>query len=298
MILGDLIQDIAQRFDAAGLSYGHGTDNSWDEAVYLVLTVTGCADDEQELAYEVDPQIAGEISRIADRRITERRPLAYFLGRCQFMGYEFELQPDVVIPRSPIGYLLEDWPQSLQSRFFKAPSQVLRVVDVCSGCGCLGIIAAHNFPNAQVTLIELNAQAAELARRNVSYHALEARVSVVEGDALKVLAQLPAGWDLIISNPPYVDAADMAALPAEYRHEPVLGLAGGEDGLALVDGLLPLFLDQLDPDGLSLCEVGASEEAMRKKYAGLPLTWPELYDGGEGVFLLEGSARGSHTSLG
>ena len=298
MILGDLIQDIAQRFDAAGLSYGHGTDNSWDEAVYLVLTVTGCADDEQELAYEVDPQIAGEISRIADRRIMERRPLAYFLGRCQFMGYEFELQPDVVIPRSPIGYLLEDWPQSLQSRCFKAPSQVLRVVDVCSGCGCLGIIAAHNFPNAQVTLIELNAQAAELARRNVSYHALEARVSVVAGDALKVLAQLPAGWDLIISNPPYVDAADMAALPPEYRHEPVLGLAGGEDGLALVDGLLPLFLDQLDPDGLLICEVGASEEAMRKKYAGLPLVWPELYDGGEGVFLLEGSARGSHTALG
>jgi ribosomal protein L3 glutamine methyltransferase len=264
----------------------------------LVLTVTGRADDEQELAYKVDPQISGQISRIADRRIAERRPLAYFLGRCQFMGYEFELQPDVVIPRSPIGYLLEDWPQSVQSRCFKAPSQVLRVVDVCSGCGCLGIIAAHNFPNAEVTLIELNAQAAELARRNVAYHALEARVSVIEGDALKVMAQLPAGWDLIISNPPYVDAADMAALPPEYQHEPVLGLAGGEDGLALVDGLLPLFLDQLDPDGLLICEVGASEVAMRKKYAGLPLVWPELYDGGEGVFLLEGSARGSHTALG
>ena len=130
MILGDLIEAIAQRFEAAALSYGHGTDNSWDEAVYLVLTVTGCADDAEELGREVDAQAQQEIEHIAQRRITERQPLAYFLGRCQFMGYEFELQPGVVIPRSPIGYLLEDWPLSLQSRALADKTKVGRIVDL------------------------------------------------------------------------------------------------------------------------------------------------------------------------
>ena len=296
MTLGDLIQDIAARFETAGLSYGHGTDNAWDESVYLVVSVTGYADDEQELGREVAAQTQRQIVELADRRVAQRLPLAYLLGRCQFMGYEFELHPGVVIPRSPIGYLLEDWPHSLSSRLPQDRTQTRRIVDVCSGSGCLGIIAAHNFPNAEVTLIELDAQAAELARRNVLHHDLADRVSVAEGDALSVLAEMPAGWDLIISNPPYVDAADMAALPAEYLHEPVLGLAGGADGLALVDSLLPLILDKLDAQGLFICEVGASAAALREKHAGLPLVWPELYDGGEGVFLLEGSALGSHTS--
>ncbi|MEC7663775.1 MAG: 50S ribosomal protein L3 N(5)-glutamine methyltransferase, partial [Pseudomonadota bacterium] len=110
MNLGDLIQDIAQRFDAARLSYGHGTDNSWDEAVYLALTITGFADHQQELAREVDATVLQHVQTLAQRRISERLPLAYLLGRCQFMGYEFELEPGVVVPRSPIGYLLEDWP--------------------------------------------------------------------------------------------------------------------------------------------------------------------------------------------
>jgi ribosomal protein L3 glutamine methyltransferase len=296
MSLGELIQDVAQRFDAAALSYGHGTENAWDEAVYLVLTLTGCADDQQELARRVDVQVQQQVFELAQRRITERSPLAYLLGRCQFMGYEFELQPGVVVPRSPIGYLLEDWPDSLAPYARQDRANVRRVIDVCSGSGCLGIIAAHNFPNAQVTLLELDPTAAGIARQNVSHHQLAHRVSVLEGDAQLLLADLEPGWDLIISNPPYVDAADMAALPQEYRHEPTLGLAGGDDGLALVDALLPLVAVQLAGQGLFICEVGASEVAMRTKHASLPLIWPELYDGGEGVFLLEGSALDSHTS--
>ncbi|NCF34390.1 MAG: 50S ribosomal protein L3 N(5)-glutamine methyltransferase [Proteobacteria bacterium] len=296
MSLGELIQDVAQRFDAAALSYGHGTDNAWDEAVYLVLTLTGCADDQQELARSVDVQVQQQVFELAQRRITERLPLAYLLGRCQFMGYEFELQPGVVVPRSPIGYLLEDWPDSLAPYARQDRANMRRVIDVCSGSGCLGIIAAHNFPNAQVTLLELDPIAAAIARQNVSHHQLADRVSVLEGDAQRLLADLEPGWDLIISNPPYVDAADMAALPMEYRHEPTLGLAGGDDGLALVDAMLPLVAVQLIGQGMFICEVGASEAAMRNKHASLPLIWPELYDGGEGVFLLEGSALDSHTS--
>jgi ribosomal protein L3 glutamine methyltransferase len=241
-------------------------------------------------------QVQQQVFELAQRRITERLPLAYLLGRCQFMGYEFELQPGVVVPRSPIGYLLEDWPDSLAPYARQDRANVRRVIDVCSGSGCLGIIAAHNFPNAQVTLLELDPTAAGIARQNVSHHQLADRVSVIEGDAQLLLADLEPGWDLIISNPPYVDAADMAALPQEYRHEPTLGLAGGDDGLALVDAMLPLVAVQLAGQGLFICEVGASEVAMRTKYASLPLIWPELYDGGEGVFLLEGSALDSHTS--
>ena len=296
MNLGDLIQDIAQRFDAARLSYGHGTDNPWDEAVYLALTVTGFADHQQELAREVDAAVLQHVQTLAQRRISERLPLAYLLGRCQFMGYEFELEPGVVVPRSPIGYLLEDWPDGLQPHATLDRTDVRRVVDVCSGSGCLGIIAAHNFTDAEVTLIELDPKAAALARRNVRHHALQDRVTVVEGDALEALADLAPGSDLIISNPPYVDAADMAALPLEYQHEPVLGLAGGDDGLSLVDAMLPLVVKQLAPGGLFVCEVGASELAMREKYQDWPLIWPQLYNGGEGVFLLEGSTLDSHTS--
>ena len=163
--------------------------------------MTGCADDAEELGREVDAQAQQEIEQVAQWRITERQPFGFFLWRCQFMGYEFELQPGVVIPRSPIGYLLEDWPLSLQSRALADKTKVGRIVDLCSGSGCLGIIAAHNFPNAEVTLVELDAQAAELARRNVSHHGLESRVRVLEGDAA-ALAELPAGWDLIVSNLP------------------------------------------------------------------------------------------------
>ena len=227
------------------------------------------------------------MQELAQRRISERLPLAYLLGRCQFMGYEFELEPGVVVPRSPIGYLLEDWPDGLQPYATLDRTDVRRVIDVCSGSGCLGIIAAHNFTDAEVTLIELDPKAAALARRNVKHHALQDRVTVVEGDALEALADLAPGSDLIISNPPYVDAADMAALPLEYQHEPVLGLAGGDDGLSLVDGMLPLVVKQLAPRGLFVCEVGASEVAMRQKYADWPLVWPQLYDGGEGVFCLK-----------
>ena len=294
--LGDLIESTARRFDIAELSYGHGTDNSWDEAVYLILTLTGYADSEQELVREVAPEIERQALDIAQRRVAERIPLAYLLGHCQFMGYEFELQAGVVIPRSPIGYLLEDWPHGLTTHATMQRESVARILDVCSGSGCLGIVAAHNFPNAEVTLVELDPNAAALARRNVSRHKLQDRVVVVEGNAESVMRGLDSGWDLIISNPPYVNAVDMAALPAEYRHEPVLGLAGGDDGLVLVDAMLPLAGKLLANHGLFICEVGASEAAMRKKYTNLPLVWVDLYDGGEGVFLLEGSTLGSHTS--
>ena len=278
--VGGLIETIYQRFDNAPLSYGHGTDNAWDEAVYLVLSVTGYADDEASLQLPVIPANLQHIHSIVGRRIDERAPLAHLLGECQFMGQRFFVESGVMVPRSPIGYLLgeplQDW----------LPQDITRIVDLCAGVGCLGILAAQRYPMSKVTLVELDSKAAALARKNVELHNLGERVEVIQGDACDWLGSETGQWDLILTNPPYVDAADMQTLPEEYRHEPELGLAAGEDGLALVDAFLPELAARLKPHGVFLCEVGASALAMQHKYPDLPIEWLELPEGGEGVFLL------------
>ena len=278
--VGRLIETIYQRFDNAPLSYGHGTDNAWDEAVYLVLSVTGYADDEASLQLPVIPADLQHIHSIAGRRIDERAPLAHLLGECQFMGQRFFVEPGVMVPRSPIGYLLgeplQDW----------LPQDVTRIVDLCAGVGCLGILAAQRYPLSRVTLVELDPQATVLARKNVALHNLDERVEVIQGDACQWLASETNQWDLILTNPPYVNAADMQTLPEEYRHEPAQGLAAGADGLALVDAFVPELAARLKPTGIFLCEVGASALAMQYKYPDLPIEWLELPEGGEGVFCL------------
>ena len=277
--VGELIEAVYQRFDDATLSYGHGTDNPWDEAVYLVLSVTGYADDEVSLGLCVTPDERERIKALAGRRVDERAPLAHLLGECQFMGQRFFVEPGVMVPRSPIGYLLGE-PLSA----WVAPG-ITRIVDLCAGVGCLGILAAQRYPMSSVTLVELDPQAAALAIKNVALHNLDERVEVIQGDARQWLAGETGQWDLILTNPPYVDAADMQTLPEEYRHEPELGLAAGEDGLALVDAFLPELAARLKPNGIFLCEVGASAPAMQRKYPDLPIHWLELSEGGEGVFL-------------
>ena len=278
--VGRLIETIYQRFDNAPLSYGHGTDNAWDEAVYLVLSVTGYADDEASLQLPVIPADLQHIHGIAGRRIDERAPLAHLMGECQFMGQRFFVEPGVMVPRSPIGYLLgeplQDW----------LPQDITRIVDLCAGVGCLGILAAQRYPLSRVTLVELDPQATVLARKNVALHNLDERVEVIQGDACQWLARETNQWDLILTNPPYVNAADMQTLPEEYRHEPAQGLAAGADGLALVDAFMPELAARLKPTGIFLCEVGASALAMQYKYPDLPIEWLELPEGGEGVFLL------------
>jgi len=277
-----LIEAIADRFAESGLVFGHGTDNPWDEAVALVLGVTDLADDQANLAIEVEPAAVADIQRLADRRIDERIPLAYLLGRCQFVGQTFLIEPGVVIPRSPIGALLA---QQLAPWITRPPR---RVLDLCCGSGCIGIIAALVFPDAEVTLVELDPDAAALAERNLRLHGLEDRVRVVRSNLFDALPAVAADqrFDLILSNPPYVDAVDMASLPPEYRHEPALGLAGGEGGIELVDRMLAALDAWLAPGGLFVCEVGASSPALLRAHPRLPFLWPELPEGGEGVFLL------------
>jgi ribosomal protein L3 glutamine methyltransferase len=276
--VGALIESLADRFEAAGLVFGHGTDNAWDEAVALVLGVTGLPDDRAVLERSVSAADVARIDALGRRRVEQRVPLAHLLGRCRFAGTTFLVEPGIVIPRSPIGGLLA---RRLAPWLTRAPQ---RILDLCCGTGCLGIVAARAFPQARVDLADVDARAVDLARRNVARHRLEQRVTVHRSD---LFDRLPPGhWDLIVSNPPYVDRADMASLPPEYRHEPVLGLAGGEDGLDLVARMLAALPQRLAPGGSFVCEVGASAAALVRRYPGTPFVWLDLPEGGEGVFLL------------
>jgi ribosomal protein L3 glutamine methyltransferase len=274
------IEEVADQFAASDIVYGHGTTNPWDEAVALVLGVTGLPDDQAAAHFEIDAQAAAEVSRLARRRIEDRVPIGYLVGSVNFYGRRFEVQPGIVIPRSPIAQLVEG---RLRPWLTRDPRSVL---DMCTGSGCLGILCALAFPDAAVTLVDVDPAAIALARRNVAAHGLESRVEVVASDLFADLEL--ARFDLIVSNPPYVDEAEMAALPPEYRHEPARGLAGGPDGLDLVARLLESLPERLAPGGVFVCEVGASSPALLARYPELPFLWPDLPDGGEGVFILEG----------
>ncbi len=257
--------------------FGHGFDNAWDEAVALVLSVTGLPDDRSVLGQALGGADAARIRSLAGRRIQERIPLAYLLGHCTFAGEKFLVEPGVIIPRSPIGALLCD---RLSPWLRHRPG---RILDLCCGSGCIGIVAAKAFPAATVDLADLDPKAVQLARRNVDAHGLKDRVRVHRSD---LFDGLPDGrWDLIVSNPPYVDRAEMAALPPEYRHEPVLSLAGGDDGLDLVVRILDALPQRLAPGGTFVCEVGASAPALERRYPRAHFLWPELPEGGEGVFI-------------
>lgn len=277
--MAELITESADALTAAGVVFGQGTDNAWDEATALVLTITGLADQEANLTRVIQDTQVGEIRALLEQRVKTRVPLAYLLGRWWFAGIEFLVRPGVVVPRSPIGELLL---AEMQPWLSRAPE---RILDLCAGSGCIGVAAALSWPDARVDLVELDPAAADLARENVALHGLAGRVTVHEGSLYEPLPD-QVRYDLILANPPYVDDVDMRALPAEFRHEPALGLAGGADGLRLVRKIIDARADWLTPDGVLACEVGMSAAALIRAYPELPFIWPEFEAGGEGVFIL------------
>ncbi len=277
--VGELIAEAAESLSEGGVVFGQGTDNAWDEATVLVLFITGLADDQANLTREVPVAEEARIRALLERRITERIPLAHLLGRWWFAGFEFLMQPGVVVPRSPIGELLENG----MSPWLTEPPG--RILDLCTGSGCIGIVAAHVWPEAIVDLVELAPDTAELACRNVALHELGDRVRVHEGSLYEPLPE-DARYDLILANPPYVDATDMRSLPEEFRQEPVVGLAGGPDGLALARQIIDQRQDWLAAGGVLVCEVGMSAAALARAYPTLEFIWPEFESGGEGVLIL------------
>jgi ribosomal protein L3 glutamine methyltransferase len=287
--LRDCVRWGASRFNAAGLCFGHGTDNALDEALDLVLYAVHL--DHDLPADFLDARITASereaILRLLRRREDERIPAAYLTRRARFAGDWYYVDEHVLVPRSPMAELVE-------RRFepWLDPASVGRVLDLCTGSGCIAVACAHAFPGAQVDATELSEAAAAVARRNAREHGVDARVRVLTGDLFAPIGE--AQYDLVVSNPPYVSEAEMAALPAEYRHEPALGLAAGPEGLDVVRRILAGARRHLGPDGILVVEVGDSAERLAAAYPDIPFLWLDFERGGGGVFLLTAAELDRH----
>lgn len=277
----DWLRYAVSRFAEADVWCGHGTDSHWDDSVQLLMQTLNLpmTDNVQFLDARLTTTERERLLERIERRARDRVPVAYLTGEAFFMGLPFHVDERVLIPRSPIGeFLATDGEPWLSGR------PVERILDLCAGSGCIGVAAAHVFPGARVDLGEVSTGAIEVAERNIKRYGLEDQVQAVASD---LFTRLEGPYDLILANPPYVDAGDMASLPPEYRHEPELGLAAGGDGLALMRRILREAPGYLSADGLLVGEVGNSQPALEAAFPGLPFTWIEMENGGHGVFVVD-----------
>lgn len=280
--LRDFVRWGASRFNQAGLYFGHGTDNAVDEAVYLVLHTLHLPHDipESLWAANLTAEEKRAVLAVLRERLEKARPAAYITQQAWFAGLRFYVDERVLIPRSPIAELITE----RFAPWIHDPQEVTHILDLGTGSGCIAIACALTFSQAEVDAVDISADALEVARRNVDDYLLEDRIELLQSDLFSALAG--RCYDLIVSNPPYVDAAELAAMPAEFRHEPCLGLASGQDGLDAVRGLLAQAAEYLTPQGILVVEVGASAQALSEAYPEVDFMWLELARGGEGVFLL------------
>lgn len=283
-LVGDALNWGVTQLQQADVFLGHGTDSYHDESVGLLLYVLN-------KPWDVDPAIVNEpisdehkdaFIALIKRRIHERVPAPYLTGTAWFCGLQFSVDERVLIPRSPIAELIETgfapWID---------PDSVHRVLDLCTGGGCIAIACAHALPNALVDASDIDEAALQVCQQNIDAYDLNDRVTAIQSDGLDAVhGGSGAGYDVIVSNPPYVDAEDMASLPQEYRHEPELALASGSDGLDFTRTLLAKASDHLNDGGILIVEVGNSMEALQQQYPSVPFVWLEFERGGHGVFLL------------
>lgn len=277
----DFIRWAVTEFEQVPVFYGHGTDNAWDEAVQLIFSALNLPL-ESEYVWSAN-LLTHEKQRLAtliQKRTVERIPTAYLTRCAWFAGMRFYVDERVLIPRSPLGELITQH----FAPWLPEAQPVARILDVGTGSGCIACACACAFPEAIVDAVDISSDALAVAATNVQLHGLTDRVNLIQSDIFSALGT--EKYDLIISNPPYVDAAEMAALPPEYLHEPRLGLAAGEDGLDCVRVILQQAQQHLTPEGLLIIEVGYSADALSAAFPTLPFTWIDLEHGGMGVFML------------
>ncbi|MDP0563492.1 MAG: 50S ribosomal protein L3 N(5)-glutamine methyltransferase [Candidatus Endonucleobacter sp. (ex Gigantidas childressi)] len=281
----DFIRWGVTRFSEAGLFFGHGSDNALDESFHLVFQALNLPWDMPE-SYQGASLTTRERTLVTDligRRIVERKPLAYLFGQAWFCGRSYYVDERVLIPRSPIAELINHRFQP-----WLGNTTVTRILDLCSGSGCIGIAAAHEFEQANVDLLDISSDALEVAHINIERHELFGRVKAIKSDLFEVLTTTndKPKYQLILSNPPYVDKKDINDMPDEFRHEPALGLVAGSDGLDYARIILSMAADFLTEDGFLVLEVGNSQEALKKIYPDVSFIWPEFEQGGHGVLML------------
>ncbi len=279
--LRQLIDWAADEFDAADLFFGHGTDNPYDEAVFLVLRSIHLPFEvaDEVLDKPLEPDKKKQIISVIRERITTKRPAAYILGEAWFAGLPFHVNESVLIPRSPFAELITEkfspWCED---------NKIKQILDIGTGCGCIAITSAFAFPEAKVDAIDISTEVLEVAKKNVEHYKLDDKVSLIKSDLFQNISGTQ--YDLIIANPPYVGDEELARLPAEYHYEPVLSLHAGHNGLDVVHRILHSAKEHLTEQGILAVEVGYSQQALISHYPEVPFLWLECERGGEGVFLL------------
>ncbi len=278
----DWLRFAVSRFNEAKLFFGHGSGNAYDEAAYLILHTLHLPLDRLDpfLDAHLTDMERAEVSNILQQRVEQRVPAAYLTHEAFLGDFSFYVDERVIVPRSFIGELLLEQ----LAPWIAKPDEIGSVLDLCTGSGCLAILAAYAFPNAGVDAVDLSAAALSVAERNVAGYDLQDRVHLIESDLFAKLGGRQ--YDLIVSNPPYVDAASVAALPQEYLHEPKLALGSGHDGLDATRIILEHAAAHLTANGLLVVEIGHNREVLEAAYPSLPFTWLEVSAGDQFVFML------------
>lgn len=282
LTIRDWLRYSVSRFEEAGIFFGHGTDNAYDESVWLIMSALHLPMDTLENFFDarITPAEAKHLAQLIERRVTERTPTAYLLREAWLKGFKFYVDERVIVPRSFIAELLENGLHP----WIEYQEMVESAADICTGSGCLGVLLAHTFPNAAVDVVDISPDAIAVANINIKNYGLEEQVTAIESDMFTALAGKT--YDLIISNPPYVDAPSMAILPQEYRNEPQIALGSGNDGLDHTHTLLHEAGKHLNAGGLLIVEIGHNRDALLAAYPDMPFTWLEVDSGNEFVFML------------
>jgi ribosomal protein L3 glutamine methyltransferase len=282
LTIRDWLRFAVSRFEEAGIFFGHGTDNAYDEAVWLIMSALHLPHD--TLNNFLDSRLLESerkhLAHLLERRVEQRVPTAYLVREAWLKGFKFYVDERVIVPRSFIAELLEDG----LSPWIDYPEMVESAADICTGSGCLGVLLAHAFPNANIDVVDISADALAVANINIANYQLQDQVQAIKSDMFSALQGKT--YDLIISNPPYVNAPAMAQLPEEYRNEPQIALGSGTDGLEHTHTLLREAGKHLNDGGLLIVEIGHNRDALHAAYPDLPFTWLEVESGNEFVFML------------